>query len=135
MQRINRGVEIAVFLLQPCELGFEFALIFVGHGLLSQNADEICENSGKPSAADTGPATILPGSPLRKRVPLRLTGGLEGTRWRGVRINAGACRPSNAKVPIAVRRRPFSRGGNGYPAVAKGLRASHSRFVTDAGEI
>jgi hypothetical protein len=43
MQRINRGVEIAVFLLQPCELGFEFAPIFVGHGLLSQNADEICE--------------------------------------------------------------------------------------------
>jgi hypothetical protein len=48
MQRIDRGVEIAVFLLQPCELGVEFALIFVGHGLLNQNADEICENSGKP---------------------------------------------------------------------------------------
>ena len=31
MQRIDRRVEIAVFLLQPCELGFEFALIFVGH--------------------------------------------------------------------------------------------------------
>jgi hypothetical protein len=24
-----------VFLLQPCELGFEFALIFVGHGVRS----------------------------------------------------------------------------------------------------
>src|SRR3977135_4227489 len=32
MQRIDRGVEIAVLLLQPCELGFEFALILVGHG-------------------------------------------------------------------------------------------------------
>jgi CheY-like chemotaxis protein len=31
MQRIDRGIEIAVLLLQPCELGFEFALIFVGH--------------------------------------------------------------------------------------------------------
>jgi len=31
MQRIDRRVEIAVLLLQPCELGFEFALIFVGH--------------------------------------------------------------------------------------------------------
>jgi len=33
MQRIDRRVEIAVFLLQPRELGFEFALIFVGHGV------------------------------------------------------------------------------------------------------
>jgi hypothetical protein len=33
MQGIDRGIEIAVLLLQPCELGFEFALIFVGHGL------------------------------------------------------------------------------------------------------
>jgi hypothetical protein len=32
MQGIDRRVEIAVLLLQPCELGFEFALIFVGHG-------------------------------------------------------------------------------------------------------
>src|SRR5271168_2073764 len=32
MQRINGGVEIAVFLLQSCELGGEFALIFVDHG-------------------------------------------------------------------------------------------------------
>jgi hypothetical protein len=32
MQRINRRVEIAVLLLQPCELGFKFALIFIGHG-------------------------------------------------------------------------------------------------------
>ena len=31
MQRIDRRVEVAVFLLQPCELGLEFALIFVGH--------------------------------------------------------------------------------------------------------
>ena len=33
MQGIDRRVEIAVLLLQPCELGFEFALIFVGHGV------------------------------------------------------------------------------------------------------
>ena len=33
MQRIDRRVEIAVLLLQPCELGFELALILVGHGL------------------------------------------------------------------------------------------------------
>jgi hypothetical protein len=32
MQGIDRRVEIAVFLLQPREFGFEFALIFVGHG-------------------------------------------------------------------------------------------------------
>ena len=32
MQGIDRRVEIAVLLLQPCELGFEFAFIFVGHG-------------------------------------------------------------------------------------------------------
>ena len=31
MQRIDRRVEVTVFLLQSCELGFEFALIFVGH--------------------------------------------------------------------------------------------------------
>jgi hypothetical protein len=31
MQSIDRRVEIAVLLLQPRELGFEFALIFVGH--------------------------------------------------------------------------------------------------------
>jgi hypothetical protein len=68
MQRINRSVEIPVFLLQPCELGFEFALIFVGHGLFNQNADEIA----KIPASRT--ATILPGKPLRKRVPMRLTG-------------------------------------------------------------
>jgi len=36
VQRINRRVEIAVFLLQPCELGLEFALIFVGHGLFNR---------------------------------------------------------------------------------------------------
>jgi hypothetical protein len=36
VQRINRRVEIAVFLLQPRELGLEFALIFVGHGLLNR---------------------------------------------------------------------------------------------------
>jgi hypothetical protein len=31
MQGVDRRVEIAVLLLQPCELGFEVALIFVGH--------------------------------------------------------------------------------------------------------
>jgi hypothetical protein len=33
MQGIDRRVEIAVLLLQPCKLGFELALIFVGHDL------------------------------------------------------------------------------------------------------
>ena len=31
MQGIDGGVEVAVFLLQPGELGSEFALFFVGH--------------------------------------------------------------------------------------------------------
>jgi hypothetical protein len=33
MQGVDRRIEIAMLLLQPCELGFEFALIFVGHGM------------------------------------------------------------------------------------------------------
>jgi hypothetical protein len=33
MQGIDRRVEIAVLLLQPCQLSLEFALIFVGHGV------------------------------------------------------------------------------------------------------
>lgn len=35
VQGIDRRVEIAVLLLQPGELGFEFALIFVGHDVLN----------------------------------------------------------------------------------------------------
>ena len=31
MQRIDRRIEISVFLLQPGELGFEFARVFMGH--------------------------------------------------------------------------------------------------------
>ncbi|MHC2287908.1 hypothetical protein [Bradyrhizobium barranii] len=31
MQRIDRGIEISVFLLQPGELGFELTLVFIGH--------------------------------------------------------------------------------------------------------
>ena len=31
MHRIDRGVEISVFLLQPGELGFELSLVFIGH--------------------------------------------------------------------------------------------------------
>ena len=31
MEGIIRRVEIAVFLLQPCKLGLQLALIFVGH--------------------------------------------------------------------------------------------------------
>jgi len=31
MQRIDRSVQIAVLLLQPCELGMQLALIFVCH--------------------------------------------------------------------------------------------------------
>lgn len=33
MQSIDRRIEIAVLLLQPCELRFEFALVFLGHDL------------------------------------------------------------------------------------------------------
>jgi hypothetical protein len=33
MQRIDRRVEVAVFLLEAREFGGEFALILVGHGL------------------------------------------------------------------------------------------------------
>jgi hypothetical protein len=31
MQCIDRRIEISVFLVQPGELGFEFALVFIGH--------------------------------------------------------------------------------------------------------
>ena len=31
MQCIDRHIEISVFLVQPGELGFEFARIFIGH--------------------------------------------------------------------------------------------------------
>jgi hypothetical protein len=33
MQRINRRIQIAVFLLQACEFGLQFALVLVGHDL------------------------------------------------------------------------------------------------------
>src|SRR5437762_12438796 len=33
MQRVDRRIEITMLLLQPGELVFELALIFVGHGL------------------------------------------------------------------------------------------------------
>ena len=33
MQRIDRRIEITMFLLQPCELIFKLALIIVGHGV------------------------------------------------------------------------------------------------------
>jgi hypothetical protein len=63
LQRIDRRVEIAVFLLQPCELGFEFALIFVGHGVRQlknamrlRNAVEACGRN------------IVPVSPVCKQV-------------------------------------------------------------------
>jgi len=37
MQSIDCRVEVAMLLLQTCELGLEFALIFVGHGVLGRN--------------------------------------------------------------------------------------------------
>jgi len=37
MQGIDRGVQVAVFLLQPCELVFELPLIFVGHDIRKLN--------------------------------------------------------------------------------------------------
>src|SRR6202012_5058416 len=42
VQGIDRRIEIAVFLLQPCKLGFEFALILVGHdAFYPKNAKKI----------------------------------------------------------------------------------------------
>ena len=37
MQGIDCRVEVAVLLLQTCELGVEFALIIVSHGVLGRN--------------------------------------------------------------------------------------------------
>jgi hypothetical protein len=49
MQGIDRRVEIAVLLLQPCELGFEFALIFVGHDVtLAEKRERDCERLRNP---------------------------------------------------------------------------------------
>ena len=71
MQCIDRGVEIAVFLLQPCELGFEFALIFVGHGgRFLKNADEIAKACGSQAQ------NIVPASPVRKQVRATDAGSL-----------------------------------------------------------
>jgi hypothetical protein len=50
-----------VLLLQPCELVFEFALIFVGHDVRQlENADEIAK--GEESRA----RNIVPASPVCK---------------------------------------------------------------------
>jgi hypothetical protein len=47
MQGIDRGVEITVLLLQPCELGFEFALVLIAHGLwLTEKRDELPQDCG-----------------------------------------------------------------------------------------
>jgi hypothetical protein len=43
VQGVDRRVEIAVFLLQPCELGAEFALIFVGHEMGYLESRRGCE--------------------------------------------------------------------------------------------
>jgi hypothetical protein len=62
-----------VFLLQPCELGFEFALIFVGHGVRQlknamrlRNAVEACGSLWKPVEACG--RNIVPVSPVCKQV-------------------------------------------------------------------
>ena len=41
MQCIDRGIEISVFLLQPGELGFEFALVFMGHVCGGRKTDSV----------------------------------------------------------------------------------------------
>src|SRR5579863_8684561 len=128
MQRIDRGVEIAVFLLQPCELGLEFALIFVGHGLLNQNADEICESSCKLIH------NYPPWQPAPQARSIRTNKRLRGFRALRPIVNAGQRGSWDCRVPIIVQMR-FGFARNGYPAVAKGLRASRSRFVTATGEI
>jgi hypothetical protein len=41
MQCIDRGIEISVFLVQPGELGFEFARIFIGHVCGGRKTDRL----------------------------------------------------------------------------------------------
>jgi hypothetical protein len=112
MQCVNRCVEIAVFLLQPCELGLEFALIFVGHGLLNQNADEICENPRQAVAQLSSQARRSASAfhrdqqaALRSRAAVRLVVSTPAE-------SSGSNRCADAFASI----------GNAYPAVAKGLR-------------
>jgi hypothetical protein len=41
MQCIDRRIEISVFLLQPGELGFELALVFMGHVCGGRKTDRL----------------------------------------------------------------------------------------------
>ena len=41
MQCIDRRIEISVFLVQPGELGFEFAPIFIGHVCGGRKTDRL----------------------------------------------------------------------------------------------
>ncbi|UPK37059.1 hypothetical protein IVB18_06965 [Bradyrhizobium sp. 186] len=41
MQCIDRRIEISVFLVQPGELGFEFARIFIGHVCGGRKTDRL----------------------------------------------------------------------------------------------
>jgi hypothetical protein len=69
MQRIDRRVEVAVFLLQSCELGLEFALIFVSHGLLkSKTRMRFAKSSSKLGASIRGSYHLGPSVDLAIRL-------------------------------------------------------------------
>ena len=77
VQSIDRGVEIAMLLLQPCELVLKFPLIFVGHGVrrlkTRMRLREVIEN-------------IVPAGPLRKRPRLPEPGKV----WDGSEPDTGS---------------------------------------------
>ena len=76
VQGIDRRVEIAVLLLQPGELGFEFALIFVGHGVLIANPDEKAKGKEYPPW-QPGPQASLR---ITEESEIRRA-GIPGRRW------------------------------------------------------
>src|SRR3954447_12534708 len=70
MQGIDRRVEISVFLLQPCELDFEFALIFVGHDVRQlKNAMRLLKGRRKRPEL----ISSLPAFPASSAVPCAAT--------------------------------------------------------------
>jgi hypothetical protein len=66
VQCVDRRVEVAVLLLQPRELEFKFALIFVGHGLKRDEVTRMVEPE----------TNIVPAAAARKQIEMnwRLAG-------------------------------------------------------------
>jgi hypothetical protein len=70
MQGIDRRVEIAMFLLQPGELGPEFALIFVGHGVSCLKRDEFAKRAKMVEPASVVETiSLLPAGGASNSVP------------------------------------------------------------------